>query len=134
MPAFVLAPPLPPVGRVCVSAREDALEVSSENTTIAFPLGLFVLVITSGRCPLWPAAAMAPAIVRHVAVRQARKFSLGSFCISIGISWEFSVKSRPAPRNLHRSRDPVRFTEGYSLRLQEKLRCLWAASPAVNCC
>src|SRR5580692_516290 len=97
MPAFVLAPPLPPVGRVCVSAREDALEVSSENTSIAFPLGLFVLVITSGRCPLWPAAAIAPAIVRHVAVRQARKFSLGSFCISIGISWEFSVKSRPVP-------------------------------------
>jgi hypothetical protein len=60
IPAFVLAPPLPPVFSVFTSVSDGVPFKFSRNTSTSFPLVLFVLVITSMLSSTWKNASRSP--------------------------------------------------------------------------
>jgi hypothetical protein len=114
MPAFALAPPLPPVSKVCCSESDDKSggtgsdgcksgeisNVLSLNTTTALPLALFVLVSTSMLRLCWPAAASEDDGSQHSAGAPLARFRyfLKLHCESPGVRDEVVPAQEPLRR------------------------------------
>src|SRR5580692_5112177 len=123
MPAFVLAPPFPPVFSVCARSSEGVLWVFSRKTTTALPLALFVLVITSGWRADWPWAAIALVRMSAAGTRPAqRRRSFVRQALFIVISWKFWIEVVPRRELGSDSRQRERVHRRNSLAGPKKLR------------
>jgi len=123
IPALVLAPPLPPVGKLFTQDSEGVLEVSSLKTTTELPLGLLVLVST--KTPRSCGSETASAVANNVAastVPARQEVDFWSHSRFIVISLEVMVNWCPGYERGYPCNRQSMFTDGYSVGGQEKLR------------